>query len=232
MTKVRIRNDDVLVSSRDWKDREFERFSRVHKWIAEVPDHFIHVPTILTTEIQQFPECIEFIKNEARAKRMLPELHGFHHEIDYQHRSIEDITSDLDQAVNWMIKHLDVRPKIWYTPRCAGQYPHPKATNISQEKRDQLTAQADRMRAAAETLQLEVVSEYDNKLSGDNGVCRHLMDGRSIDALSNSRKIEGGHKEWSVHWWERGVRLKRCIEAVKWGSWEDAKKQEPELFRG
>ena len=227
--KIRVRDDDVLVTSRDWPD-PFKRFTRVHRWIAEVPEHFIHVPAILVTEIQPFSECIEFVRSETKAGRMFPELHGLHHEINYQFRSLEDVSSDLKISVDWMIAHLDVRPKIWYTPKGAGLYPHPRAI-LPDEKKEQLIRQADTMRAAASQLNLEVVSEYDNKMHGENGICRHLMDGRSIDAISNSRKIEGGHKEISVHWWERGIRLKRVLEAVKHGSWANAMIIEPELFR-
>jgi len=205
---IRVRNDDVLVSSSDWTN-PLERFSKIHRWVSEVPEHFIHVPAILTTEIQQFPDCIEFIKSETKAGRMVPELHGFHHEIDYRTRSYADCVKDLDKAVEWMDKNLGVRPTIWYTPR-GGDHPP--------------------MREAAATLSLEFVSAFDNKLEGRNGICRHLMDGRSWEAVSNSRIIPNGHKEIGIHWWSRGMRLKRVIEAVRHGSWANAEKISPELF--
>jgi len=225
---IRVRDDDILVPSREWPD-PFKRFRQIHRWIAEVPEHFVHVPAILTEEIQQFPQCIEYVKEEVKAGRMIAELHGFHHEIDYQRRSVNDCFSDLDKAINWMVKHLESRPNIWYTPKGAGRYPL-REYHI-EEKFNELTAQADRMREAAARLGLEVVSEFDNKMEGRDGICRHLMDGRSLDAISNSRNIEGGHKEISTHWWSRGIRLKRVIVAVKHGSWAKAMDIEPEFFR-
>jgi len=225
---IRVRNDDILVSSSDWPD-PVKRFRQIHRWISEAPEHLIHIPAILCSEIQQFPTCIEYIKEETKAGRMIPELHGFHHEIDYTARSIEECVTDLEKAINWMVKHLEVRPKTWYTPRCAGRYP--RREFHTKEKYEALVAQADRMRAAADFMKLEVVSEFDNKLEGRDGVCRHLKDGRSLEAISNSRKIADGHKEISTHWWSRGIRLKRVIEAIKHGSWDNAMKIEPELFR-
>jgi hypothetical protein len=224
---IRVRDDDILVPSREWPD-PFKRFSRIHRWIAEVPEHFVHVPAILTEEIQQFPQCIEYVKSEAKAGRMILELHGFHHEIDYQRRSVEDCADDLEKAMSWMNKHLDVVPKIWYTPKGAGRFP--LREYHTQDKFDELTAQAKIMREAAARFNLEVVSEFDNKMEGRDGVCRHLMDGRSVEALSNTRKIANGNKEISTHWWSRGIRLKRVIEAVKHGSWANAMRIEPELF--
>jgi hypothetical protein len=200
--KVRVRDDDVLVGSSSWAD-PLKRFSQIHRWIAEVPDKFIHVPAILTTEIQQFPEAIEYIKSETKAGRMLPELHGFHHEIDYRTRSIEECVSDLDKGIDWMIKNLDVRPKRWYTPRGADH---------------------SNMRAASEFMNIEFISAFDNKLSGRYGVVQRLRDGADIKFLEGL--------EISCHWWEGGMRLKRVIEAVRYGSWAKAAELDKELFSG
>src|SRR3972149_905580 len=55
--KIRIRDDDVLVPSRQWPD-SVKRFKGFHNIITQDPKHFLHVATILVTEIQQFPEIL------------------------------------------------------------------------------------------------------------------------------------------------------------------------------
>src|SRR3990167_5839336 len=77
---IRMRDDDVLVPSSSWKD-VFGRFRQVHAWIVDCPQ-MIHVPTLITEELSDFPECVEYIKFETRLGRMAPELHGALH-VDY-----------------------------------------------------------------------------------------------------------------------------------------------------
>jgi len=198
--RVRVRNDDVLVGSSSWPD-PFKRFSQIHRWIIDASAHMIHVPAILTEEIQAFPQCIEYIKGEAKAGRMVPELHGFHHEIDYRTRSYKDCCEDLEKAIGWMVTNIGVTPTVWYTPRCAD---HPN------------------MREAANKFNLQFVASFMNKLEGRYGVVQRLRDKAPIEFLDGI--------EISCHWWSSGLRLKRVIEAVKCGSWLEASKQNRELF--
>ena len=76
---IYLRDDDVLVSSSS--SQGLKRFKQIHNWVAEVPG-ILHIPTILVTEIQQFPEGIEFVREETAKGKMRPELHGLEH-IDY-----------------------------------------------------------------------------------------------------------------------------------------------------
>ena len=57
---IQIRNDDVLLTSRGWPD-PVKRIKQLHSWVAEFPEHVIHVPAILVAEIQKFPEAVEFV---------------------------------------------------------------------------------------------------------------------------------------------------------------------------
>lgn len=118
-TKIRVRDDDVLVHSRSFKGQEFGRFKGFHNLVMIDPVHFEHVLAVLVTEIQDFPECIEFIKAETAAGRMKPEVHGLHH-IDYAKLSYQQVVSELSQSRDWIQTTLAYTPTLWYSPWGAG----------------------------------------------------------------------------------------------------------------
>ena len=110
---IRLRDDDVLVPTRSYPS-SFARFRRIHEWLKICPS-IIHVPTIVTQEIEAYPGCIEYIRTETAAGRMEPQLHGVLH-IDYSALPIERVRDDLLRGIEWMLIHLGVSPSIWYTP--------------------------------------------------------------------------------------------------------------------
>lgn len=118
--KIRIRNDDVLVHSSRFDGREFSRFKGYHEIICQDLEHFEHVPAILTTEIQDFPECITYIKSETACGRMTPEVHGLHH-IDYAKLSHDEVVDQLYEAKNFIIEKFNHTPTVWYSPWGAGE---------------------------------------------------------------------------------------------------------------
>lgn len=111
--KVYFRDDDVLLPSSSWAD-PLGRFKQLHLWFEE-SKHCLHVPTILVTEIQQFPQAVEFIKTETEKNKMFPQLHGIQH-IDYAKLSIEEVKDHLNRGREWMLDNLNVNPNRWYTP--------------------------------------------------------------------------------------------------------------------
>lgn len=117
--KIRIRDDDVLITSRGRAGNEFNRFKGFHNMVCLDVRHFIHVPAILITEIQEFPECIAYIKAETAAGRMLPEVHGLHHK-DYANLTSAQIVEELIEAKAWIRNELDYEPTVWYSPHGAG----------------------------------------------------------------------------------------------------------------
>lgn len=117
--KIRIRDDDILVGSKGFAGEEFNRFKGFHNMVMEDQRHFCHVLAILYTEIQNFPQCIEFVKTETAAGRMMPEVHGFEH-IDYACLSHNTIVEHLTIAKNFIIDTFDYIPTIWYSPWGAG----------------------------------------------------------------------------------------------------------------
>ncbi len=195
---IRIRDDDVLVKSSSTQN-PILKFKMVHEWICEVPETLIHVPTILVTEIQEFPEIIPFIREEAAEGRMEVQLHGLHH-IDYAKLEEDDIVNQLEYCKGWIRKNMDVEPTKFYTPWGAG------ADGTGQNIHD-----------ASKRVGLEVVTcEKTCTLSGRDGLVQSVYQDQDIHEFMEDREI-------LFHWWENATRLKRVVEALKAGSWAAAK---------
>ena len=188
---IRVRDDDVLLHSSDWNRKgSFHRFNRVHSWISEFPEHFIHIPTILVTEIQKYPECIEFVRKETAAGNMIPEIHGLEH-IDYGKLSYSEITDHLEQCIEWFDSNLNWKPTKFYTP---------------------WGAMSNDIMNASNQLGIKAVG-VDTKLTLEN-YTKRLGNGEPISILDG--------QEIFMHWWSRGIRLKRVAMAVSHGSWAAA----------
>jgi hypothetical protein len=186
---IRIRNDDVLLPSGDWPD-PVKRIKRIHRWISEFPEYFIHVPTILVKEIQQYPEAIEFVIEETKEGRMLPEIHGLEH-IDYGRLTSPMIVEHLEQCLTWFHDNLNRTPTKFYTPWGGMDL---------------------RVITAAKSVGLIAVG-VDTNWSLEAVVSRLRLGGHTDD-------LDG--EEIFMHWWNRGIRLKRVIMAVSHGSWKAA----------
>ena len=191
---IRIRNDDVLRNSSDWTGREVERLKRVHSWISEFPQHFIHVPTIVVNDIKKFPDAVDFVTVETKEGRMAPEIHGLEH-IDYCSEPDSVIIDHLSECIEWFEKTLDVTPTRFYTPW--GGW-------------NQRTADV------AATLRLQTIA-VDTNWSLES-VCARLRNGGLVEDVHGN--------EVFMHWWNRGIRLKRLTMAVSHGSWSAATKAE------
>jgi peptidoglycan/xylan/chitin deacetylase (PgdA/CDA1 family) len=178
----------------------------VHDWICEVSDKVIHVPTILVTEIQKFPDCIEWIRQETAEGRMLPEIHGLEHK-DYASLNSSEIVLELDECRDWIFRQFGHTATKFYSPWGAGA--------------DERGAH---IRGAAKSIGIELVTcEGMLELKGGTGVINQLKNGRDIRWYDD--------KEIIIHWWEGVGRLRRFIEVVKHGSWEAAKVANREIFR-
>ncbi len=117
---IRMRDDDVLVASRSFPDA-FGRFRQVHEWIARCPQ-MIHVPAIIIEGgdndgkgLEDFPDCIEYIRKETFEGRMLPEYHAMFH-VDPAQLSFPVVREHLDEGCEWIAKEFGRRPEKWYTP--------------------------------------------------------------------------------------------------------------------
>ena len=117
--RIRIRDDDVLVTSSSFRGKEFARFRGFHNMVMEDPKHFVHVLAILATEIQEFPECIDYIREETAAGNMYPEVHGLHH-VDYAALSYAEVVRQLTEAKAFVSHTFNYTPVVWYSPWGAG----------------------------------------------------------------------------------------------------------------
>lgn len=110
---IRLRDDDVLITSKGWAD-PFARFATVHRW-ATISPGILHVPSLIVEDLSDFPQCVEFIRDETAAGRMEPEFHGMLH-IDYAALERPHVLEHLHEGIEWMEQNIGRRPKIWYTP--------------------------------------------------------------------------------------------------------------------
>jgi len=197
---IYVRNDDVLIQSSSWDD-PLGRLKQIHGWICE-SDRFLHIPAVLVTEIQEFPEAIEFISEETAEGRMLPELHGLTH-IDYAKLSESEIIDQLSEGKDWMQDKFGLVPNRFFSP---------------------WGGNAEHMYTASAACDLELIDcSRINKMNGRHGIVQRLKDGESIDYLEDDYIFS--------HWWQGGARLKRIIEVAKHGSWEAAAEANRELFK-
>lgn len=197
---IYIRDDDVLVGSSSHPD-PLKHFKTVHNWICET-DRLLHVPTILVTEIQQFPEAIEYIREETKARRMRPEIHGLHH-IDYAKLPRQEIEDHLKKCNEFLYNKFEHVPTRFYTP---------------------WGANASHVKEAALNVGLQLVDcSALNKLQGRYGIIQRLRDGENPYKFLEEQEV-------FFHWWEGGMRLKRLIEVLKHGSWETAQAANKDWF--
>ena len=106
-----VRDDDVLVPS---SINSEEKFIEIHKIIASC-SYLMHLPAILVSEINCFPKVINFIKEEYKKGKLIPELHGYEHK-DYGVLSKEQIREDLNKSFEWFNLCFGITPKRWHLP--------------------------------------------------------------------------------------------------------------------
>lgn len=197
---ISVRCDDALVHSSTYND-PVGRFRQVFSWTEDLPN-FVFTPTVLVTEIQDYPDCINLIKQKTNEGSMDPQIHGLHH-IDYGKLSEPEVREHLKVCKNWMFEQFGKVPSKWMTPWGAS------ASHLHSA-------------AAEENLTLVDCSNI-LPLEGRYGVVHRLKDGEPIS------NFEG--KELFMHWWTKGARLARVCAVAKYGSWNDAVRAKPELFK-
>jgi len=194
---IYLRDDDVLVSSSS--KNEFARFKQIHEWTVGIPN-LIHVPTILVTEIQGYPECIEYIKEETAQRRMQPEFHGMSH-IDYKKLSKREIRNHLMQGRDFIRQQFNWEPTLWATP---------------------WGAESIYLKEAAEEQDFILQNCTTDVISIENATAGLKNGTLKLEDLDE--------KYIFFHFWKRGLRVKRISETVRHGSWAAAAKANPDLF--
>lgn len=180
---IRIRNDDVIIVGSDCST-PIERFKHVHEQICRT-DKLIHVPTIIVDDIQRWPELVKYIKDETKAGRMIPEIHGRWH-IDYGKLPIQEVLDQLSYCQLWFVENLGHMPTKWYTPWGASQ-PH--------------------LHRAADMANLELVDcSRTVKLKGRHGLPQLMKEGKPLSYFDGQEVI--------MHWWN-GLDVQRLGELVE-----------------
>ena len=175
---IYIRDDDVLVRSRRYDP--LSQFKKVHEIICS-NEQFLHVAAILTTEIREFPDAVQYIREEVEGGRMLAEIHGFQH-IDYGKLSPDETARHLAECIAFHTESFGSRPTKFFTPWGVS------TPGIS---------------LACETLDLEMVDDSAKKLGGKAGLYREVKAGLRpavqeilIHWWNDTDKLEYVMKEW------------------------------------
>lgn len=198
---IYVRDDDILLGSSEFDD-PFKKFQQVHRWICGTTK-LLHVPTILVTEIQEFPDCIAYIREETKEGRMQPEIHGFKH-IDYGKLTKEEVIEHLNICKDFLYEEFDRIATKFYTP---------------------WGGNSSLLREASSECNLQLVDCSDiNKLNGRYGIMQRIKDGENPEVFLENKEV-------FYHWWQGGLRLKRLAEVLKHGSLEKAKEADRELFK-
>ncbi len=180
---IYVRDDDVLLPSRQWPD-PLARFKEVHEMLADF-DFVIHIPTLLTSELDRYPEAIDYIRRETNDGWMIPEFHGTSH-IDYADLTPEEILQDYKKGQDWFKAHLGVEFTRHYTPWGAGE--------------DERGAHIKPTAVAAGVV---VVT------------CAALLEPEHIiaDPYATYEKYES--REIFIHWWAGIGKLERALTKIK-----------------
>jgi hypothetical protein len=178
-----VRDDDVLMASSQWPD-PFVRFKEVHEMICRY-DFALHVPALLTSELDKFPEAIQYIRTETNAGRMQPEFHGIEH-IDYANLTSEEILWNYMQAQGWFYRNIGVEFTKHYTPWGAGA--------------DERGAHIGPTAAHAGIVMV---------------TCANLLEPEHIiaDPDASQAKYEG--REIFIHWWAGIGKLQRALDKLR-----------------
>lgn len=180
---IYVRDDDVLLPSKQWPD-PLARFKEVHELISSYSE-FLHVPALLTSELDKIPGAINYIRQEAQDGWMSPELHGTSH-IDYANLTPEEILQDYKLAQDWFYDHLGFHFNKHYTPWGAGE--------------DERGAH---IKPTAAHAGITVVT------------CADLLEPEHIiaDPYATHEKYEG--REIFIHWWAGIGKLQKALDILK-----------------
>jgi peptidoglycan/xylan/chitin deacetylase (PgdA/CDA1 family) len=97
------------------KGRELQKFKKHHQWCLKAPSLFYPTAAILCSEIQAFPEAVDYVRSELDAGRLYIDLHGWEH-VDYAKLPLETIEEHLDKSFEYLIETFGCLPIRWATP--------------------------------------------------------------------------------------------------------------------
>jgi peptidoglycan/xylan/chitin deacetylase (PgdA/CDA1 family) len=109
----RVRLDDTLWCSSGMAGQEHRKFVKYVKWCqdAQVECH----PNVIVTELEKFPETIDYLREELAEERISLDLHGWTHG-PYQDLSVAEVSEHLEKSLDWFSETFDWIPLRWVTP--------------------------------------------------------------------------------------------------------------------
>lgn len=114
-----IRIDDVLTTSSQWSGRRGpeQRCSQVIRWLSDddINPKIVLMPTIVVSDIQNFPQTIETLRHLGFSGKVNLQLHGYEH-IDYNAQPEKLIKEHIEKSLQWFKDTLWTEPTIWATP--------------------------------------------------------------------------------------------------------------------
>lgn len=186
---IYVRDDDVLVNSSAYTDKRKTPLER----FKQIHRWICDTPKLLhvpTLVVEPLMSHPEAVKFIREETEMGRMAPEIHgfQHIDYGKLSQDEIIADLMTCKEFLRREIGVEAKKWYTPWGAN-------TPIMQQ--------------SASLCGLELVD-----CSGINPpsvVMQRATAGENIEIFMDEEEI-------FIHWWERGMRLKRIIEILKHGS--------------
>lgn len=120
--------------------------------------------------------------------------------IDYDQLSSNQVTEHLIKCKNFFWDQFGLVPTKWYTP---------------------WGANSSRLQFVASQQGLELIDC--SKINKPGDILNTAYAGNDIEKFMDEKEI-------FIHWWERGMRLKRIVEILRHGSVESAKAANKEWF--
>lgn len=190
---IYVRDDDVLLKRKAHKDAEAE-FWNVHDIIEKY--NYIHCPAILCNDLEEFPDCIEKIKQKAKQGVMIPQLHGSSH-IDYARLTKEELIADYTYCQEWFLRNLETTFTKHYTPWGSG----------GRRKDGTPMVNGTLIAPTAKSMGIEVVDMY-KPLDP-----RHII----VDKEMNSRELWNKYNGRTIflHWWYSPELLEEALQLLK-----------------
>ena len=191
---IYVRNDDVLVNSSAYTDKKRTPLER----LKQIHRWICDTPKLLhvpTLVVEPLMVHPEAVKfiREETEAGRMAPEIHGFQHIDYGKTDKDRVIADLTICKEFLKKEIGIEAKKWYTPWGANN-----AT----------------LRQCSLLCGLELIDCSNINLPSE--VMRRANAGENIEVFMEEKEI-------FIHWWERGMRLKRIIEVLKHGSVEAAK---------
>ena len=199
---IRIRCDDVMVESSSFsRERSINRIIQITRWMDKSPQGYFNF--IPTILVEEMEHWPEVI-DLIRHNTMAHKMSPQIHgfqHIDYASVDKQTIREHLKKCLVWFKDYLNYEPTTWATPW------------------------------GAWTKEMEEVANEFHLTVETTAVTMPI--GSAIDYIK-ARGVEEfrySNPTILIHWWEKGLKLLRLTEIVRYGSYKAAQQERPDLFK-